>query len=129
VLLPAALGQRRLAEWDRIERAVASALVEVECVRTLDRLAAHEGLSDEEISRSRQSVFRLLGSIEVVPIGGAIVQRASHPQPTRLGTLQAIHLATALAWREATGAPLVMATHDPELALAARACGLVAIGG
>jgi len=129
VVLRAILGQGpRLEEWDTIQRAVASALVEVECVRVLDRLALLEGLSDAELSRSRQGVFRLLEAIEVVPLGEGVLQRASQPQPTSLGTLQAIHLATALAWREAAGEPLTLATHDPALALAARACGLGAIG-
>lgn len=129
VVLRAVLGHGpRLPEWDRIERAVSSALVEVECLRILDRLALHEGLSDQEIARSRQAVFAVLGSTERVPLAEPILQRASQPQPTRLGTLQAIHLATALAWREAAGVPVAMATHDPALALAARACGLGAIG-
>ena len=129
VVLRAVLGQgARLDDWDRIERAVAGALVEVECLRILDRLALLEGLSDAELSRSRQAVFRLLESVERVPLSEPVLQRASHPQPTSLGTLQAIHLATALAWREAAGVPLTMATHDPALALAARACGLGAIG-
>jgi hypothetical protein len=48
--------------------------------------------------------------------------------PTVLGTLDAIHLATALLWRENTGSDLVMATHDGSLALAARAAGFRVIG-
>jgi hypothetical protein len=55
------------------------------------------------------------------------------PRATRsagiLGTLDAIHLATALAWREAAGVEdLVMATHDLALATAARASGLRVVG-
>ena len=48
--------------------------------------------------------------------------------PTELGTLDAIHLAAALLWRETTEADLVMATHDSGLALGARAHGLSVIG-
>jgi hypothetical protein len=48
--------------------------------------------------------------------------------PTELGTLHAIHLATALLWREAERADLVMATHDVALGLAAQAHGLVVAG-
>ena len=44
------------------------------------------------------------------------------------GTLDAIHLATAMLWRERTGADLVMATHDTALATASRASGLRVIG-
>jgi prevent-host-death family protein len=44
------------------------------------------------------------------------------------GTLDAIHLATALLWRERSDADLLMATHDATLGLAARAVGFRVIG-
>jgi hypothetical protein len=48
--------------------------------------------------------------------------------PTDLGTLDAIHLATALLWKEMTRADLVMATHDGALALGAESHGLPVVG-
>ena len=48
--------------------------------------------------------------------------------PTELGTLDAIHLATALLWREMTGVHLVMTTHDESLAVGAKAHGLPVLG-
>jgi predicted nucleic acid-binding protein len=42
--------------------------------------------------------------------------------------LDAIHLATALLWRETTGEDLTMATHDRALAIAAEAHGLRVAG-
>jgi len=57
-----------------------------------------------------------------------VLARAAQPLPTELGTLDAIHLATALLWREHSGADIVMATHDLSLATAARACGLAVLG-
>jgi hypothetical protein len=54
--------------------------------------------------------------------------RAAQPMPTELGTLDAIHLATALLRRETAGADLVMATHDAALGFAARAYGLPVVG-
>jgi hypothetical protein len=48
--------------------------------------------------------------------------------PTELGTLDAIHLATALLWRDFTDEPLTMATHDAALAIAAEAHGLPVVG-
>jgi hypothetical protein len=45
-----------------------------------------------------------------------------------LGTLDALHLATALVWRERIRQTLVMATHDSSLALAARSFGLDVLG-
>lgn len=48
--------------------------------------------------------------------------------PVPLGTLDAVHLATALLWQETRGDELVLATHERALALAARASGLHVIG-
>jgi hypothetical protein len=48
--------------------------------------------------------------------------------PTELGTLDAIHLSTALLWKESARAKLVMATHDAALALGAQAHGLAVTG-
>jgi hypothetical protein len=48
--------------------------------------------------------------------------------PTELGTLDAIHLATAILWKESVRTELVMATHDVALALGAQAHGLAVVG-
>ncbi|MBI4470893.1 MAG: PIN domain-containing protein [Acidobacteria bacterium] len=129
VLLRVILGQRdKLKEWKSIDRGVASALVETECLRSLDRLRLRSGTGDEEIAIRREAVFRLLESIEVVDLDQRILKRAAQPLPTELGTLDAIHLVTALDWGEESGKPLVMATHDQALGVAARACGLPVVG-
>jgi predicted nucleic acid-binding protein len=129
VALRLVLGEpNRLAEWKRIESAVASALTEVECLRTLDRLSRRGSLSEAEVAARRTAVYRLLESVEVVDVGRPVLRRASEPFPTPLGTLDAIHLSTALAWRDARSADLTMATHDQALATAARSVGLQVIG-
>lgn len=123
------LGQANaLKEWRSITQGVASALVEVECLRTLDRLRLAQGLGDAEIAIRREAVFRLLEALEVVELTRPVLARASQPLPTALGTLDAIHLATALLWKDRSGADLVMATHDDALATAARASGLRVLG-
>ena len=45
-----------------------------------------------------------------------------------LGTLDAIHLASALLWKDAMSIDPVMATHDGALGIAAHAHGLQVIG-
>jgi len=67
-------------------------------------------------------------SMEVVEVTYPILSRASQPLPTALGTLDAIHLATALLWKERAGKILSMATHDGALAVAAKACGMRVVG-
>jgi predicted nucleic acid-binding protein len=128
-LLRVILGQPgRLAEWDDIDHAIASQLVEVECLRTLDRLRVLGKLTDDEVSIRREAAYRVLATFRVVALGESVLTRASQPFPTMLGTLDALHLATALLWRESTGSDLVMATHDAVLASAARAFGIPVIG-
>ena len=129
ILLRIVLRQRNaLKEWRQIETGVGSALLETECLRTLDRLRLAEGLRDVEIARRREAVYQLLEAMEIVEITRSVLSRASQPLPTALGTLDAIHLATALLWKESGGVGMVMATHDDALATAARACGLSVVG-
>jgi uncharacterized protein len=118
-----------LREWAAIRTGVASALAETECLRSLDRLRLRTGLADRDLALRREAVFRLLDSLEVVEVTAPVLARAAQPLPTELGTLDAIHLATALLWREHNGGDIVMATHDVALATAARACGLAVVGG
>lgn len=129
VLLRIVLRQSNaLREWGRIRTGIASALVEVECLRTLDRLKLLENLEDEEIALRREAVFRLIETMEVIEPTRAVLARAAQPLPTVLGTLDAIHLASALLWSESERSGLVMATHDAALATAATACGLRVLG-
>jgi len=129
VLLRVVLGQRgRLREWASIKEGVASAVTEVECLRTLDRLRHRGDLGDRDVAARREAVYRLLDEVTVVEPTRPILGRAGEPLPSPLGTLDAIHLATALAWRDATGAELVFATHDAALATAARSMGFQTIG-
>jgi predicted nucleic acid-binding protein len=129
VLLRVALEQpTALAEWRQIERGISSALVRVESLRTLDRLRLRAGLGDEEIAARRALVMALVASLDLVDIDAIVLDRAAQPMPTQLGTLDAIHLATALLWKETQGIDPTMATHDETLALAAQAHGLKVVG-
>ena len=129
VLLRVALGQPdAMPAWSQIRQGVSSALVTIESLRTLDRLRLRIKLADAEVARRRATIFNLIASLEVVDIDSTVLDRASQPMPTELGTLDAIHLATALLWKEMTRENLVMATHDGALALAAEAHGLPVVG-
>ena len=129
VVLRLVLGEpERLPEWPGVEAAVASALTEVECLRTLDRLALAGVFTTDELADRRTAVYRLLEAVEVVDVGRTVLRRASEPFSTPLGTLDAIHLSTAISWRDARRMDLTMATHDTALATAARAAGLTVVG-
>lgn len=129
VLLCLALGQSNaLSQWRQIDRGISSVLIRVEALRTLDRFRLRSGLADHELARRRATILQLLNSLELVEMDTAVLERAIQPLPTELGTLDAIHLATALLWRETSNAQLVMATHDIALGVAAQAHGFQVVG-
>jgi len=129
VLLRVALRQPdALPEWREIEQGVSSALVITESLRILDRLRLRAKLPDAEVARRRAKILELIGSLELVEVDAVVLDRAAQPMPTELGTLDAIHLATALLWKDMSHAHLTMATHDGALGLAARAHGLAVAG-
>ncbi|MCC6930384.1 MAG: type II toxin-antitoxin system VapC family toxin [Gemmatimonadaceae bacterium] len=118
----------RIKEWTRLTGAVASALTEVECLRTLNRLARTGALETSEVAPRREAVYRLLEGVEIVELTRSVLRRASEAFATPLGMLDAIHLSTALLWRDARDADLVMATHDKALGTAARSVGMRVLG-
>jgi predicted nucleic acid-binding protein len=129
ILLRVALGQAdALPEWRQIDRGVTSALARVEGLRTLDRLRLRTRLADAEVGRRRAIILQLLDSLALVEVDSLVLDRAAQPLPTELGTLDAIHLATALLWRETMKGQLIMATHDVVLATAAQAHGFRIVG-
>ena len=129
VLLRLALGQPdALPQWSRINRGISSALVITESLRTLDRLRVREKLADGELAARRAKILELIASLELVELDSLVLDRAAQPMPTELGTLDAIHLATALLWRDMTAESPAMATHDGALAIAARAHGFRVVG-
>ena len=129
VLLRVALRQKdALPDWRQIQQGVSSPLIMTESLRTLDRLRLRAKLTDEEVASRRATLLQLIASLELVDIDAVVLDRAAQPMPTELGTLDAIHLATALLWKEMSSVDLTMATHDGALGLAAKAHGLTVVG-
>jgi len=129
VLLRVILGEPGLLpEWKRVTEGVCSTLAQVECLRTLDRLQHQGRLAAAEAAGRREAVYRLLERLEVADLSRGVLERAAAPMPLPLGTLDALHLSTAILWREVRGKELVMATHDRGLGEAARAFGFAVIG-
>jgi predicted nucleic acid-binding protein len=120
---PGALTQLR-----RAERLVSSELLEVESRRTIDRLARGGALSPDEAADRLTTVGVWLEAIDLVLLRPPVLSRAGDPLPTPLGTLDAIHLATALVWRDRFQTPFTLATHDAALGLAARTFQIPVLG-
>ena len=117
-----------LDELRSYDSLVSSEVIAVESCRTIDRLRLQGSLSTDEAASRLLVVTEGLEAIDLVLLRPSVLSRASEPLPTPLGTLDALHLATALIWRDRMRDPLVVATHDAALALASRAFGFEVLG-
>lgn len=123
VLLRVVLGEpARLDVWSKIESPVSSELIRLECLRTIDRAKVRFALNDKSVAQQRAAVIEMIDAFTLISLDSLVLERASDPFPTSLGTLDAIHLATALLARQEFE-ELELATHNDELATAARAVG------
>jgi predicted nucleic acid-binding protein len=124
VLLRVVLRERgALEDLKSYGRLISSELIVVESARTIDRLRLQGSLTLEEAALRSRAVADWLEAFDLVLLRPPIVGRASEPLPIPLGTLDAIHLASALLWRERMGPLATLATHDSALGLAARTFG------
>lgn len=98
-------------------------MIAVKSPRAIDRLRSQGSLTTEEAAARVRAVDDWLEAIDLVLIRPPVLSRAREPMPVPLGTLDALHLATALIWRDRMGPLPTMATHDSALGLAARAFG------
>lgn len=123
VVLRIVLGEPEpLSTWGRIDMAVSSELIRLECLRTIDRARIRLHLDEAAIARHRSDVLDLVERMTLVRIDPSVLARAADPFPTTLGSLDAIHLASALLARDQVDG-MRLATHDAELATAARSVG------
>jgi predicted nucleic acid-binding protein len=113
--------------WGKWQRALSSNLWRVEALRNVDRLRLSGDLSDHDLADLVRDIRIVHESLAIYPITDRILQRASETFPTVVGTLDAIHLATALAIRELEPIDLLL-THDDQLATAARSLGFTVVG-
>ena len=113
--------------WGQWERAFSSSLWRVEALRTVDRLRLSGDLSDRELADLIRDIHVVHETLAIHPLSERILQRASETFPTIVGTLDAIHLATALAIREVAAIDLLL-THDVQLGTAARSVGFSVLG-
>ena len=128
VLLRVALNQSApLKEFRNIKLGVSSRLLRAECLRTLDRLFATERISDSDQSAATLFVLKALDHIEQISLD-EIIDSVGNPLGLKLGTLDAIHLFSALKWKEVRKKDLIFLTHDASLAAAVQRFGIHTLG-
>jgi len=113
--------------WGQWNKAYSSALWRVEALRTVDRVRLAHEISDTEVAELVRDIQIIHETFAIHPVTNQIFKRASETFPTVVGTLDAIHLATALSIREIQHVDFLL-THDSQLAIAARSLGFEVMG-
>lgn len=109
--------------WSKWDKAYSSNLWRVEALRTVDRLRLSGDLSDGEVADLARDIRIVHETLSIQSLNDSILQRASESFPTAVGTLDALHLSTALAIRVFDKLDIFL-THDLRLGTAARSLGM-----
>jgi predicted nucleic acid-binding protein len=117
-----------LKEWGQWKRAFSSELLRVEVLRAVDRARLRGALTDNEVADIVMRARAILDGLELLQLSPSILNRAAQSFLTPLGTLDALHLATAVRLVESAGIELTFLTHDPELGTAARSMNFAVEG-
>jgi predicted nucleic acid-binding protein len=94
-------GDNRIREVFEMGDVVSSELLEIECMRVLHRYRMEGVLTDAGFLEAKERLGRVLDGISVVALSPAVKRRASQSFPVMIKTLDALHLASALACAEA----------------------------
>ena len=113
--------------WGKWDKAFSSNLWRVEAFRTVDRLRLSGNLTDNEVADLANNIRIVDETLWIQPLAESILKRASESFSTILGTLDALHMSTALSIRENEIIDLFL-THDLQLGTAARSLGFEVMG-
>jgi len=114
----------RVREFDKPG---SSELLAIECHRVLQRYRLEGAITDEQLQEATSYFSELYGGITSFEMTPSVKRRASQAFPTVIGTLDALHLSTAILWAELDSEALVILTADAQLKTCAQAVGLHAI--
>jgi predicted nucleic acid-binding protein len=117
-----------LAGWQELEHSISRGLLHVECLRTLERMRLAEKKPAEVIAIRKKAVDDLISAVDLLDVTNGILHRAGARFVAPLKTLDAIHLATALFFRDDRHENLAFATHDKQLGRAASALDFKVLG-
>lgn len=100
-----------------------SKIIQTEALRTCHRVRIQEKYSDEQFAEILFNLQTLLLDFNLIPVTDSILEAASRSFPTIIGTLDAIHLTTAVLLKNQKHIDTIILTHDRQLQIAAQAVG------
>lgn len=118
----------RIPDFSHFKKLISSRLIMTECFRTLHRLLADKSITESTFIVKGREFRKAFLEINLVEVSGPILERAMQAFPTHVKTLDAIHLSSALLWREIQNEELIFLTHDEKLGRAAELLGFETLG-
>ena len=117
-----------LHDWKMWGSPTSSVILQIECLRTLDRYQTSGELKRTDIPGSYAALHDAMIRTELLKLDDDLLERAGGPFGLPLKTLDAIHLVTAIAWRDRINEEVTVLTHDKPLAAVAREYDFTVIG-
>ena len=110
--------------WTKCTLVATSALAWIECSRAIERLRLVSSIDDKQRAKISSKAREFFDQLTVFDVNDSILEGAAGSFPTVVGTLDAIHLYTAILWKSSSNLDVVMVSHDEQLNTAALASGL-----
>jgi len=102
-----------------------SELLIIECNRVLDRYRLENQITDAELAEVKQRFERIVGGLHIIELTQSVKTRAAGSFPTVIGTLDALHLASLLLWKEsASEERFLLLSADQQMLTCAAALGV-----
>jgi len=111
-------------EFGSFSKIGSSELLVIECNRVIDRYRLENILNDTQVASAKEFLKKLIEGIYIVEISESIKARAADTFPTIIGTLDAIHISTAIVWQEyENNEEMMIVSHDRQMNVCAKALG------
>ena len=121
-------GDQRLTMITPADQVGSSDLLFIECHRVLQRERLENHIDDKQYTASVIQLEAIRDRLYIIELGPAVKRRAAGPFPTIIGTLDAIHLASAILWKETEpNSEFFLLSSDKQLSLCARSMGITLI--
>ncbi len=115
-------------EYGQFDKIGSSELLIIECNRVIDRYRLEKMLNDDQIAAAKENLKFITDGMHIIGISDPVKLRARDSFPTIIGTLDAIHISTALIWKEFEKVESVtVISHDKQINTCARALGLITV--
>ena len=118
------IGDKGLLEIDDFEKRGSSELLFIECSRVLHRYRLDGKLTDPQLQEAISHFNEIYDAFHIFDIGPNVKRRSAGSFPTTIGTLDALHLSTAILWSDQEQVPFVIYTYDEQMKTCAQVMGM-----